>query len=332
MSEKDKVRIGFVGCGGIANWHMGHLEKMDDVDVVAACDIIPERAQKMAERAGGAQVYDNHHEFYENAGELDAVFICIPPYAHTDTETMAIERDLPLFVEKPMTLDIELAKQVAAAISDKGLISAVGFQDRYLDVMEEAKPYLAKKEIGLVYGGWMGGVPGVPWWRKKEESGGQIVEQTIHLYDELRWLVGEVDSVYAAGAAGIVELEGYDVEDYSAVTMKFKNGVIGTIFSACYLKGIGAPSGLTFICSDARVEYDLRSAVRIIEKNQTREVRQPGDHGMTSDRTFIEAVKTGDGSKIRSPYPDALKSLAVTLAANKSLETGEAVKMDEFLK
>src|SRR5690606_32169127 len=96
------------------------------------------------------------------------------------------------------------------------------------------------------YGSWIGTMPQVPRWRRKDMSGGQDVEQTIHVFDSVRYLLGEVESVQAVATTGLMsDVENYNVEDASAVTLKLKNGAVGTIFSACYLinSGVGK-SGL----------------------------------------------------------------------------------------
>jgi myo-inositol 2-dehydrogenase/D-chiro-inositol 1-dehydrogenase len=320
------VRVGIVGCGGIGNWHVNHLEQMDDVKIVATCDVMAERANDLAKRFG-ATVYTSHRPMYEQE-KLDAVFICIPPGAHTDTETMAAERGIHIFVEKPMTVCMEQAHTIADAIDKAGIVSAVGFQDRYLDIIDNLRTFLEGKKVGLFTGAWVGGMPTVPWWRVKAESGGQIVEQTIHLYDLARLLFGEVDTVYAAAGKGImVGIENYDVEDYSSVLLTFKNGVIGNIITGDYLKDAVPRNGIEIYCEDARIEYELRSAVRYHSRYLVREERRAIDQGMRSDRTFIDAVKAKDPTMVRSPYRDALKSLAVTIAANESLETGDPIKV-----
>jgi myo-inositol 2-dehydrogenase/D-chiro-inositol 1-dehydrogenase len=322
-----KVKVGFVGCGGIARWHVSHLQKMEDVSIVAACDVIPERAQALAEPFGAA-VFTNHRDMYAQV-DMDAVFICIPPDQHTDTETSAVARGFHIFVQKPMCLSMEKAHEVAEAIEKAGVVSAVGFQDRYLDIGDNLIKYLEGKKVGLFTGAWVGGIPGVPWWRVKAQSGGQIVEQTIHLYDMARLYFGEVKTVYCAAGRGIVEgVENYDVEDYSSVTMVFENGIVGTITTGDYLKGAVPRNGLEIYTPEARIEYRLRTAVCYYTKDGVTEDKRVADQGFTCDRAFIDAVKAEDPTMVRSPYKDALRSLAVVLAANKSMETGQAVEVE----
>lgn len=333
----DKVRVGLIGCGGIANYHVSHLIEMPDVEIVAVADPVEERRLAMAQKTGAKRIYQNHTELYdaEETGALDAVYICIEPTAHTDTEERAIEKDWHFLVEKPMTLDMAKAERIAAAVAAKGLLTHVGFQDRYLDIIEPLKAELSKHKTGIVYGAWMGGIPMVWWWLKKSTCGGQLAEQNIHLVDMLRYFFGEPKSVYATCSRGIVEpfakngVE-YDTDDHSTCVITFENSVTATLFSGCYgdysLTGF-EHNGLTIITHDMTIEYKLRNSASFITGKGSRTVRTQVDQGMTLDRTFMDAVKSGDGSAIRSPYGDAQKSLRLALAANESMETGKVVQL-----
>jgi myo-inositol 2-dehydrogenase / D-chiro-inositol 1-dehydrogenase len=318
-----KIKVCFVGCGGIANYHFSHLVNFEDVEFVGFCDLIPERADNMVSKAKMGQRYDSYVKMYDET-KPDVVYVCVPPAEHGEIEFEAVKRGINIFVEKPVALSMELANQIKEAIEKAGVISAAGFQDRYLDVIETAKEFLKGRQVGLIFGSWVGGVPGVPWWKKYSTSGGQIVEQNIHLFDMLRYLIGEPEKVYCAAGRGIVtDIEGYDVHDYSSAVVTFKNGVIANLFTGCYTGGgPGINNGLTFVANDARIEYNLRKSTKLITKSETIEKMNSVDQGVTEDRTFIDAVKTKDQSIVRSPYADAVKTLEFTLACNKSIETG----------
>lgn len=323
-----KMKLAFVGGGGIARYHYSHVEKWEDVEVVAVADVHEPTAKAFAERAGASKVYADYHDMYKDGG-FDALFICVPPFAHEEQELLAAQLGIPFFVEKPPALTMELAHKVAAEVAKNKVITAVGFQDRYQDIIDDLKKYMDGRGVGLAYGSWIGGMPGVPWWRRKEMSGGQHVEQTIHIFDTARYLLGEVESVSAMASTGLMtHVENYNVEDASAVTMKFKRGTVATIFSACYVNGRGGKSGLELYFPDSRAEYSLRHAVKYFTKNEVREQIRGNDNGIDCDRAFIEAVKAKDQSKVRSPYADAVKSLQIVLAATESLaEGGKVVKL-----
>ena len=329
----DKIKIAFIGCGGIAGWHLSHLVNQDDVEYLGFCDLIPERAENFKQRTGGtAKTYTDYKVMLDEITP-DALYICVPPSCHGDIEFTVIDKNIPFLVEKPMALDYKLAVKICEAAEAKGLITAVGFQDRYLGIIDITKEYIKGKKIGLVTGAWVGGIPGVWWWRKMETSGGQIVEQNIHIFDMTRNLFGEPARVYASAGRGIVDPEsagvpGYDVDDYSSAVITFKNGIIVTLFTADYVvAGGGMQNGLNIYCPDATIEYGLRSFVKYRDASKEEVTNNEFDSGITEDKVFINAIKTGDPSAIRSPYRDALGSLKLVLAANESITAGQPVEL-----
>ena len=319
------ARVGLVGTGGIANFHMNHLEKMDDVRVVAVCDVVEDKVQKASDRFS-APAFACYEEMLDQV-EMDALYVCVPPFAHVGQEELAVKKRIAIFVEKPVHLDLGKAKKIATSIKRRKLVSGAGYQDRYLDIIDRLKADLACREPGLMMGYWMGGMPGVAWWRVKAESGGQAVEQTTHIFDMARYLFGEVSAVQGAGRTGLMtHVPNYNVEDASAVTLYFKSGLVGTIFSACFLS-VGNKSGIDIWCPDAYIEYRERTSLKIVEKGSTLEAQVGNEYGFAEDRTFIDAVKKGDDSRVRSTYPDSVQSLAVCLAVNEAMATGQKVKV-----
>ncbi len=96
----ERTRVGFIGAGIIANRHIGNLLAFEDVHVVAVTDLQVERARVAAARCG-ATAYTDYAEMLARE-RLDAVYVCVPPFAHGAPEDAAIERGLPFFVEKPL--------------------------------------------------------------------------------------------------------------------------------------------------------------------------------------------------------------------------------------
>jgi predicted dehydrogenase len=289
--------------------------------------VVEEKVKPVAEQLK-ANAYTDFRKMCKKE-DLNAVYICTPPFAHGKQEMAAIKAKAHIFVEKPIHLNVAKAQAIASKLQGANLIGAVGYQDRYQDIIDKLKAYLASHPAGMFMGYWMGGMPGVAWWRRKEQSGGQHVEQTTHIFDMARYLFGEVDYVWADGRVGMMtEVPEYNIEDASAVTLKFKSGLTGTVFSACFL-GVGSRCGLDIWCKDAHVWYQERTLIRITEKGKPapEETKVANPYAVEEDRTFIQAVATGDASKIRSTYADAVRSLAVSLAATKSISTKKVVKV-----
>ncbi|HIE30113.1 TPA: Gfo/Idh/MocA family oxidoreductase, partial [Candidatus Poribacteria bacterium] len=179
MSQE--VKIGFIGCGGNAGGHMRTLMNMEDVRIVATCDIVEELAARAAEQCN-AQAYTNHKAMLER-DDLDGIYISIPVFAHGQPELDTIQRGLPFFVEKPVAINMETAKIVESAVSNSGIITCVGYQLRYTGATDIAKEVLAGKTISMVIGKyWSGSGRGDPsrWVRQMNKSGGQLVEQATH--------------------------------------------------------------------------------------------------------------------------------------------------------
>ncbi|MBC7287653.1 MAG: Gfo/Idh/MocA family oxidoreductase [Armatimonadetes bacterium] len=320
------VRIGFVGCGGIARHHMRTLAKIEDAQMVAFYDVDAERARSAAGEFGGT-AYENLDIMLDDAG-CQACFICVPPFAHGDLEMAVIERGIALFIEKPVAIDMAVARQIEKAIAERGLVNSVGYHWRYMAATEKAQELLAGKTVASVLGYWMGGLPGVWWWRKMETSGGQLVEQTTHIVDLARLFAGEVKSVAAAYALRCLhDVEELNVPDVGTVTVNFETGAVGQITNCCHLN-FGFRVGIDVIACDIAVRIDPGS-LRVQTAEGTQDIEASNDPTLAEDTAFLRAVETGDMSGIRSPYSDAVKTLAVTLAANLSAREGRVVEVAE---
>ena len=317
------IKVACVGCGGIMQEHYKHLSAMSGVKLVGHCDIIKERAESGATRFGG-DAFTEFEAMYDKV-KPHAVFVGVPPYAHCGMEEAAAERGIHLFIEKPIALDRETAKRIDAVIRRTKVIASVGYCFRYYDTSEVARQLLKGKAISLVLGRWNGGMPGVWWWRRMDKGGGQIIEQTTHMFDLMRYLCGDVAEVYAAASTGCMsKVENFSVHDSSAVTLRLKNGATAAITSSCVCNHGGGVS-LQIITPEASFMIEGgRVAVR--EAGKLTEYQPAVNMYEEEDKVFIEAVLSGKRTRIKAPYADAMKSFFVTCAANESIESGMPVK------
>ena len=116
---------------------------------------------------------------------------------------------------------------------------------------------------------------------------------------------------------------GYNVHDYSSAVIKFQSGVVANIFTGCYVReGGGMQSGMNIYCADATLEYALRSWLKIRDKNGEQYFERGEEQTGIMDKIFLDAVRTGDTSKILADYDNAVKSLRLCLACN---ETGKTI-------
>ena len=318
------VRIGFVGAGGIANAHLKNLEQIPEAKLVAFADVDTTRAQTAADRFG-AVAYADYHEMLDKE-PLDALYVCVPPFAHDDAEVLAARKGIALFVEKPVATTLAKAREIERAIADAGVISSVGYHWRYYDITDRAREILSDREIGMVLGYWVGGMPGVAWWRVLEQSGGQMVEQTTHIFDLARFLCGdiaEVSAQYATRTLG--DVPNFSVWDVGTATLRFESGVVGQIATSCMVKK-GGKVGLQIIARDVVLEIAGGKLTVTAADQDAAEFPSESSPTLREDQTFVAAVQSGDGAAIRSPYADAVKTLAATLACNESAQTGKPVR------
>lgn len=334
----EKVRVGFIGCGGIGLRHMEELIKNPHVSLVAFCDVELSRARAAAERFGygGASVFERAEDMFDRV-ELDAVYICVPPYAH-GAEFLAIEHDVPFFVEKPINLYLEQAREIASAVEKKRLLTSVGYMNRYRRGVQMVREILHEDPPILVLGGWIGRTPSMSpespiwrWWIRKDKSGGQFHEQVTHTVDLARFLCGEIVEVHAYPARGFnrdVPPE-YDVEDASVVNVRFISGAIGSFWASCSSNGGGGGVTLSIYANKTTALFTgWEHNLRLLRLNME-PLEVPGEPNIfeIEDNAFIDAVRLNDPSKILCTYMDGLKTMEVTIAANISMETGKPIRL-----
>lgn len=318
------MRIGFIGAGNVARSHLANFDDIDDVSIAAVCDVDHDRAREAAAPRDAA-VYEDHETLYEAQGsELDAVAVCIPPFAHTTEEIMAAERGIPLLVEKPLALSMEHAVAVRDAIADAGVLSQVCYQRRYHPAVERAKAILGDREIVLIDGQRQCSVPETGWWRHEDRSGGQIVEMTTHDFDLTRHFAGEIDSVAARGTNQVVEE--IDFPDATATTIAHETGAISDLSATS-----ASPewnSDFTIVAEDARLTFDyFEGWLRGVVDGEEIEFEAADAARARLDRAFVKAVREDDPGLLRSPYSDAINTLEATLAATEALETNREISL-----
>jgi len=312
------TRVGIIGSGWIAGVHLRALSGFDDVKVVGIASRNPVSAGPLAESAG-ARVYSDYRSMLDGA-ELDAVFVCLAPYANCEPALAVAERGIALFAEKPLGVDEDWPARIAKAVHEKGIVSCVGYQWRYLEVVDRARELLEGHPPHLVIGSWLGDTPGPAWWIRKDQSGGQIVEQATHVFDLARYLVGEMEPTAAVGHR--VQRPAYpdsDILDVTETSVRFASGAIGSF------------STTSLLASTHRVELDMisdgmaltlevlnhRLVVRL--GTETTTLAPPSEFDtpyQLQNRAFIDAVQ-GKPNRIRSPYDDALLTHHLTMSATR---------------
>jgi predicted dehydrogenase len=343
----EKVRVGFIGSGGMAQAHLNPekgLPTFPDVEIAAFCDVVPAKAEALAQQYG-VKAYTQPREMLA-AERLDAVYVLLPPFAHGEAEQAAIAAKVPFFVEKPIGLDLSVLREVAAGVKQTNLLTAVGYMNRYRKSVQRARDVFRQDAPILAYGGWLGGRPraradsdGIgSWWVQRSKSGGQFVEQVTHTVDLARYLLGDAEEVSAVATKAFNKSKegtpaNYDIEDASLVNIRFKSGAIATLMASC-ATGVGGGVTLNVYAENhAALFTGWEHSLRLLSKQgeETNEESIPGEPDIfaVEDRVFINAVKSGDRSKIGTDYADGLKTAELAIGANRSMETGEPVRLRE---
>jgi len=310
-----------IGAGNVAQRHARVLSGFADVEIVGVTDVIPAAAEALAAAHGVPALPD--------AAALlslgpDAVYVCVPPFAHGHAEEAVLASGAALFVEKPLGVDLTVATRIADLVAHHPAPTAVGHHWRYLDVVRVAAALLENRPVRLVNGVWWDKVPPVAWWVRADRSGGPVVEQAAHVVDLARALVGEVTSVYAVGTGTPPPADGADIDAATAATATFACGAVGTFSSSCVL-GWKQRAGLEIVAEGLALfvgEDEL-----VVRDAAGSERRIPGDPEaarVAVDRAFVDAVR-GLGDDIRVPYPEALRTHRVTCAIAESARLGRPV-------
>ena len=323
----EKVKVGCVGTGGMANSHLSTLATLENAEIVALCDISEERASSAAATYGGI-AYTNAEKMI-NETELDAVYFCLPPFAHSEIEKIVAENGLHIFVEKPVTMDLEHGLSVVEATKKSGVISGVGYQGRYQNAESTLKEFLANKTIGMVACHRWGGIAGGPehWWRVMEKSGGMLHEQATHQIDMIRYLAGEITEVYKIDSMCInIDQENNTIPDAEVVTLQFENGAVGYITTTSALTRGGGSMRTDFILEDHIVLQLGRGNFTIVPEGVV-EIEVPDTPQVSAHEAFINAIQANDQSIVKSSYADGLRSALVSICANQSAIEGRPIQI-----
>jgi len=300
---------------------------------VAVADVAAGNLKEAAD-ALGARPYTDSSELFAKEGQLDGLLLCTPPTVRKDVIAAACERKIPVFCEKPPARTDDDATEITKIVEDSGNIVSVGFMYRYLPAADRLKSLIADEKLNLVQGTFLcnpaltRAIPG--WFFIKDESGGHVVDQAIHMMDLIRFVAGDICEVHTLGNNVVCpKADDFTVEDSSSTTMRFASGASGShVHSWAYRKFIGE---VTLTGAEYRLNLRLNDVLQgwigdqdIDEKFDT---SPTGDIHYWEMEVFLNAIRTGDASQIRSTYGDAAKTLAAVNAMNRSIDEGRPVQM-----
>ncbi len=192
-----KVKVGIIGCGGIGmQKHLPALSAVDEVEVVAFCDLIEERAVKAAKEFGtkDAKVYTNYKELLKDK-EIQTIHVCTPNKSHKDISIDALHANKHVLCEKPMAKTAADAKAMLQAAKETGNLLSVGYQNRYREDSRYLHKACQRGDLGDIYFAKAHAVRrrAVPTWgvflNEEEQGGGPLIDIGTHALDLTLWLM-----------------------------------------------------------------------------------------------------------------------------------------------
>jgi predicted dehydrogenase len=343
IDSTDQLRIGVYGTGRWANsTHIPNLRRLDAVELVALCDVDDRARSETAARWGidARHTYDDGHEMVD-AEDLDVLFSCVPAYSRTDVEVAAARRGVHLFSEKPQALDLSVAFTIDAAVRRSGVVSTVGFRERYRPMFCTVRDLLAGKDVVHVRFTALrrpstASQDSTSWWDDEVKSGGPMLDWGVHAVDYARFLSGldvtAVQAFYTRRADARASLA-------ASFNLRFSNAGSMTLTFINALPSNRAPrpvpvfqiyyrGGVVELYREGRCQW------RCVHYHERRvDVwDEDFDPWFEQDRVFIDAVRTGDAAQLRNDYHDGLLSLAPVLAGWESARTnGTMLVIDAFM-
>lgn len=232
------IKVGLIGCGGIAGVHLGAYLKLDDVQVSAVCDVDAAQAQARAELAGGARVFDSIDALLAD-GDVDAVDICLPHHLHRDAIVAAANAGKHILCEKPLCLTLTEAAEVKKAVADAGVTLMCAHNQLFMPSVRYARELLDSGVLGQVYelrttdSFYHHFNPETMGWRAHREliGGGELIDTGYHPSYLLLYLAGS-EPVEVTAMTSRHRLAFMDGEDSAQVLVRFASGAVGNIVTS----------------------------------------------------------------------------------------------------
>ncbi|WP_079908162.1 Gfo/Idh/MocA family protein [Paenibacillus sp. 32352] len=360
MSKKLKVAV--IGCGGIAKGkHLPSLAKLEQVELVAFCDIIVERAEQAAEKYGvaGAKVYEDYRELL-NDKSIQVVHVCTPNDSHADISIAALESGKHVMCEKPMAKTAADARRMAEAAERTGYKLTIGYNNRFRSDSMYLKQLCEAGELGDIYYAKAHAIRrrAVPTWGVfldgEKQGGGPLIDIGTHALDLTLWLMNNYEpkavlgSTFhklsqkenAANAWGPWDPKKFTVEDSAFGMITMKNGATIVLESSWALNTLDVKEAKSTLCG-TEGGADMEDGLRINGEKHSRLFKnqiQLDTGGVdfydgkkenmqdTEIRLWIDAV-LNDKQPIVTPKQACVVS-EILEAIYKSAETGEAVYFD----
>lgn len=355
-------RIGIVGCGGIANGkHLPSLKKLDNVEIVAFCDIVVERAEKAAREYGaeGAQVYSDYRELLKDQS-LDIVHVLTPNDFHAEVTIAALEADKHVMCEKPMAKTAADARRMVEAAKRTGKKLTIGYNNRFRPDSLHLKKLVEEGQLGDIYFAKAHAIRrrAVPTWGvfldEEKQGGGPLIDIGTHALDLTLWMMNNykpkvvLGTKYhelsqrenAANAWGPWDSAKFTVEDSAFGMVVMENGATVMLESSWALNTLDVHEAKCSL-SGTEAGADMKNGLRINGEEHGRLYTKEAELGSggvafyegkaendadTEMRTWIRAVDQ-DLEPVVTPEQACVVS-EILEAIYESAKTGKAVYMN----
>jgi myo-inositol 2-dehydrogenase/D-chiro-inositol 1-dehydrogenase len=322
-----KIKIGFLGAGYIAGVHAGILARDDRVAIASVYDLKKPLAEQLARSTGAAVA----HSVAEVLAICDAVYVTTPNTKHTELAIVAIEERKHVFCEKPMSTTLADAGRVLKVAEKSDRIFQVGHNRRFAPVYAELKRMLNESHQAHSAHVKMnrGELLKPEWVGNPEITGGFLYETTIHMFDMMRFLFGDIATVQAVGSKHEYE----EIDDFSAL-FRFQNGMHATIASAADASWLFPFERVEVFCHHATiVTREMESLVfsegldgKLAEHSMHQLSREEKWGYAQENCAFIDAIVEGKPPAVSAV--DGYKSVEIVEAVYESIRIGEQIKFD----
>ena len=322
------LRVGLLGTGGIGARHAAAVQKATGLALVAACGRELGRAEDFAKRFG-VTAYDDFERMLE-VERLDLLIVALPPFAHTGQVERGAALGVNLLVEKPIALDLGRAAAMVEASRD--VIAACGFMYRFGGAVERWTAMAEAGETGTIghfSGAFHCNALHAPWWRDRDKSGGQMVEQLIHIVDLARCSLGMPQTVYAR-AANLFhrDVPGYSAEDVSAILLGYDDGRIGVLHASNAAVPGRWMKGWQVVAEKATgifADWNNAEIVHTAGEPVSERIASTADPFVAQLEDVRDAIV--DKRPPRVPLRDGLETLRLVLAARQSADERREVSL-----
>lgn len=323
----DRLRVGFVGCGGQATGNIyPHIASSPDMELVACCDLVEEKAKRNAERFGATAWYLDYEKMLDNE-EVDAVFIVGHPHMHTELGIACLEKGYHVFTEKPTATNLTDAKRLAEIAERTGKSTQVGHMLPHGPATKIAEEVIASEAFGNpIFLESKYFVPGprgpMPSWDAPTLDWAYMLVQAVHPVNWAMYMMGDIASLSVKRGLGDGGAVSY------VVACEFENGAAGLI---------NMTSAAPFVVAELEVVGDggsylhIDNMVRIRYQGKAWQEPQVTEYGRREAGYSDEVVDFGRcilaGQPTYPTFRDEYKALLVCQAIVQSIETGGVVSV-----